>query len=295
VPRLAFLVIFFAALPARADDRAYADELKRAGHSVRLDKDGHLVGLTLNKSETLTADDYRRLGELTGLRQLTFYGTCKMTDADAGQIGMLVTLEELAVNGTALSDAGFAHLGKLANLRKLIFWHLGWQRVEVTGKGFAELARCPKLETFGFAGSTVGDEGLKALTAVKSLRRLECYHTRITDAGLAYLKELPGLRAVTVGPQFSMRLGDAGLATLCQVPTLERIEYNETMLTYDGGLGRLRSVKGLKAVKLDQVEVSAADLEKLRADLPGVAIDHTPPAPKMLEQMRKIVANGSKK
>jgi hypothetical protein len=293
VVRFAAVVLLIAAVPVRADNRAYADEMKRAGHSVKLDKDGTLVGLTLNKSETLTADDYRRIGTLTGLKQLTVYGTCKMTDADAEHLGRLVTLEELAVNGTAFSDAAFAHLGKLTNLRKLTFWHLGWQKVEITGKGFAELARCPRLEAFGFAGSTVGDDGLKALAGVKSLRRVVCYHTRITDAGLAHLKELPDLREVHAGPQFSMRLGDAGLTTLCRIPTLERIEYGETILTHDGSLKQLRSLKALKALKLDKVEVSAADLERLRAELPGVMIEHTPPEPKMLEQMRKIA--GTKK
>lgn len=288
--RVVAIVLLVAAAPLRADDRAYADELKRAGHSVKLDRDGTLVGLTLNNSETLTADDYRRLGTLTGIKQLTIYGTCKMTDADAEHLGKLVTLEELAVNGTAFSDAAFAHLGKLADLRKLTFWHLGWQKVEITGKGFAEMAKCPKLEEFGFAGSTVGDDGLKALAAVKSLRTVVGYHTRITDAGLAHLTELPELRAVHVGPQFSMRLGDAGLATLCRVLTLERIEYDETILTHGGSLKQLRSLTKLKALKLDKVEVSAADLERLRAELPGVKVEHTAPEPKVLEQMRKAAA-----
>ena len=273
----------------RADDRAYADELKAAGHAVRLDPSGNLVGLTLNKSENLTDADYERIGRLTRIAQLTFYGTCKMTDANAAHVGKLATLEELAINGTALSDEGFTHLGKLVNLRKLTFWHLGWQKVAITGKGFAELGNCPKLESFGFAGSTVGDEGLKALTRVKQLKRLVCYHTRVTDAGLACLKELPELREVNVGPQFSMRLGDAGLAVLAAIPTLESITYEETILTRDGSLKHLKNLQGLRELKLNKTEISTADLESLKADLPKVKIEHTPPEAKALEQMRKAL------
>ena len=69
------------------------------------------------------------------------------------------------------------------------------------------------LKRLNFGGSTVGDEGLKALGAVKTLKTLEFGHTRVTDAGLANLNVLPLLTAVTAGPQFSMRVGDAGLAT----------------------------------------------------------------------------------
>jgi hypothetical protein len=273
----------------RADDKAYADELKKAGHSVKLDKAGNLIGLTLNKSEILTDADYQKLGELTHITQLTFYGNCKMTDANAEHIGKLITLEELAANGTALSDDAFKQLGKLKNLRKLIFWHLGWQKVPITGSGFAELASCPKLETFGFPGSTIGDDGLKALARVPQLKELVFYHTRVTDAGLAHLKELPHLRKVTAGPQFSMRLGDAGLKTLAAIPTLEEIIYGETILTYDGSLKHLKDQKGLKDLKLLLTEISEADLKKLRDDLPGVKLQHSPPDPKMLAQMRRTL------
>jgi hypothetical protein len=274
----------------RADDQTYARELKEAGHSVKLDRDGHLVGLTLNKSENLTDADYQRLGTLMHLKQLTFYGNCKMTDANAEHIGKLATLEELAINGTALSDDGFKHLGKLAQLRKLIFWHLGWQKVPITGSGFAELASCPKLETFGFAGSTIGDDGLKALARVKQLKHLELYHTRVTDAGLAHLKALADLRSINVGPQFSMRLGDAGLATLATIPTLEKITYGETILTFDGSLKNLKDLKQLKALVLTHTDVLDTDLQKLKTLLPEVKIEQTPPEAKLLEQMRQAAA-----
>jgi hypothetical protein len=273
------VALILLAAPLRADDRAYAEELKAAGHSVKVEKDGTLSAITFAKSEKLTDADYEKLGTLTGLKKLTFYGDCTMTD---------VTLEELAANGTALSDDGFKEFARLPNLRSLTIWHLGWKQKSLTGAGFAHLAACPKLERFNFSGSTVGNDGLTALTKVKTLTEVVCYHTRITDDGLKALKELPKLAAVNVGAQFSLRLGDAGLATLCDIPTLERVTYGETVLTYPGSLGRLKQLKGLKELTLDKTDVPAADVEKLRADLPGVTVTHTPPDAKMLDQMRKI-------
>src|SRR5437879_3569209 len=101
LPRLAALVLIAGStLPAHADDQAYARDLKAAGHAVKLDKDGALVGLTFTKSENLTDADYEKLGTLKNLKQLTFYGNCKMTDAQAEHVGKLASLEELAINGT---------------------------------------------------------------------------------------------------------------------------------------------------------------------------------------------------
>lgn len=278
-PAAPLCLAFLIAMPcsAGADDKAFAADLKTAGHSVTLDRDGNLVKLTYNKSENLTDADYEKLGTLTHLTHLTFYGDCLMTDANVEHVGKLTTLEELAINGTALSDAGFKSLGNLKNLRKLIFWHLGWKKVAITGRGFAELANCPKLETFGFAGSTIGDEGLEALARVKQLKHIEFYHTRVTDVGLANLTQLPDLRGVNVGPQFSMRLGDSGLRALATIPTLETVTYGETILTYDGSLGQLKNLKRLKELKLEKVEIAEADLAKLKADLAGVKIVQTPP------------------
>lgn len=283
----ATVALLALAAGARADDTGYAAALKAAGHSVKLEKDGTLSAITFAKSEALTDADYEKLGALKGVTRLTFYGNCTMTDAQAAHVGKLATVEELAINGTALSDDGFKEFAKLKNLKALTIWHLGWQNKALTGTGFAALAGCPKLEQFNFSGSTVGDDGLKALAKVPTLTDVVCYHTRITDAGLQHLKALPKLKGINVGPQFSMRLGDAGLKTLCEIPTLERVTFDETVLTHAGGLKHLKSLKGLKELVLNKTDVSAGDLEKLKAELPGVKITHTPPEDKFREQMRQ--------
>ena len=82
----------------RADDHAYAEALKNAGNNVKLEKDGRLAAITFSKSETLTDDDYKKLGSLENLKQLTFYGNCKMTDSQSVHVGRLGTIEQMAIN-----------------------------------------------------------------------------------------------------------------------------------------------------------------------------------------------------
>ena len=121
------VVLILSVSAGRADDRALAERWKMDGNHVKIDKDGRLVEVTFAKSESLSDADYQQLPTLEHLRKLTFYGKCTMTDAQAASVGKVMPMEELAANGTALSDAGFAHLGRLPNLRSLVIWHLGWQ------------------------------------------------------------------------------------------------------------------------------------------------------------------------
>jgi len=281
-------VVLLMATGLRADDAATADALKRAGNSVRLDK-GVLTELTFKDSEKLTDADYENVGSLAGLKSLTFYGKCMMTDAHAASLSKLTTLEKLAANGSTMTDDGFKHLGKLSALKSLTFWHLGWHGVKLTGTGFAHLAPCENLREFNFSGSTMGREGLDALTKVSQLERITFYHTRVTDADMHLLTKFPKLKAVHVGPQFSMRLGDAGLKTIAGIPTLEEVIYNETILTADGSLKAVAAMPKLAKLTLDEVDVSENDLKELRAALPKTTITVKPPKPDQLAQMKRAV------
>ncbi len=273
---------------AHADDTIDADALKKAGNSVRLDK-GVLTEITVKDSESLTDADYQKVGSFAGLKSLTFYGKCVMTVGQVASLSKLTTLERMAANGSKLTDDGFQHLGKLTALKSLTFWHLGWHGVKLTGAGFAHLAPCANLREFNFSGSTIGREGLEALTKVPQLEKITFYHTRVSDDDMALLKKFPNLKAVHVGPQFSMRLGDAGLKTLAGIPTLEEVIYNETILTADGSLKAVAAMPKLAKLTLEEVDVSENDLKELRAALPNATITVKPPKPDQLAQMRRAV------
>jgi hypothetical protein len=290
-----FVLALLLPSAALANDAATAALFKDRGDSVRLDQDGNITGLTVRGSEKLTDDDYRRIADLKKLRQLTFYGTCLMTDDQAATLSTLPALEELAANATRLTDDGFQHIAKLAALRKLTIWHLGWQNdKKTTGAGFAALAALPRLESFNFSGSTVTDDGLAAVAMVTQLRELTMYHCWFSDAGLAHIKAMTNLRSVTVGPQFSMRITDAGVKTLAQLPNLESLDVKETMLTWDGSLAALAASGKLKTIRFEKVAIRDGDLAKLKAALPQAKIELTPPTEKDLEQMRKALERRSK-
>ncbi len=48
------------------------------------------------------------------------------------------------------------------------------------------------------------------------------------------------------------------------------------ILRYNDGLSHLKRLKALKKLKLDSCGIAAADLSRLKADLPNVKIEWTP-------------------
>lgn len=297
---VAALSLVAPSAPARADDAAIVETLKKLGAEVKTDKATGAVTSVLFKQpkEELTDEHYRLLGGLKSLREFTFYGDCLMTDAQAKLLSEAAALEKMAVNGTRLTDEGFKNLSGLKELKSLTIWHLGWKagqagkddktgRVKLTGAGLVALADLPKLESLNIGGSTVTDDGAASLAKVTQLKTLMLYHSWITDAGLAHIKTMKGLKGVNAGPQFSMRITDAGAAHLAELSDLESLEINETFLTWDGSLSKIAGLKKLKTIKFEKTDISDDDMAKLRAALPEAKINWTKPSADEVQKMRK--------
>src|SRR5262245_38107229 len=91
-------------------------------------------------------------------------------------------------------------------------------------------------------GEKVTDSTLGHVGRLTGLRLLYLgSNTRVTDAGLANLKELPRLRNLSLG----MQVTDAGMAHLRGHTNLEELSFNSTQLT-DAGLVHLKRLTNLK-------------------------------------------------
>ncbi len=75
------------------------------------------------------------------------------------QVGRLGRLEELKLNGSAVTDAGLVHLKAMTGLRTLELW-----------------------------GSDVSDDGLDPLKSLTKLRSIDLRATRVTDFGAQGLR-----------------------------------------------------------------------------------------------------------
>lgn len=129
----------------------------------------------------------------------------KVGDAElAVLVPLAPRLVWLNMSRTAATDAGFAHIGRLTQLRRL---HAA--NTAATDDAVAHLLPLVRLEYLNLYGTKVTDRGLAELAPLPSLRRLYAWQTGATAAGAAALrKERPEL-TIDLGDYAAPRLAAA--------------------------------------------------------------------------------------
>ncbi|MEX2120561.1 MAG: hypothetical protein WD847_13285 [Pirellulales bacterium] len=126
----------------------------------------------------------------------------RITDADLAPLRSLTSLEEVNLQGTAISGLGLKHVACLPRLRSLNLGH-----------------------------TEVGDTGIAFLRSSRSLEWLALHYTAISDDGVGYLKDLHNLKCLDLT---GTQLSDAGLRQLGELSNLEFLFLRETNVTEDG-------------------------------------------------------------
>ncbi len=142
----------------------------------------------------LSGDGYAVMPIARDLHAVDFNGSLAGERMDDKQLERLTPLAPslvwLNLSGTAVTDAGLAHLGKLAQLRRL-----NLSRTAVTDAGLASLAGLGQLEVLNLYGTGVSDAGLAQLHGLQSLTKLYLWETAVSDAGVAALAAArPGVK-----------------------------------------------------------------------------------------------------
>jgi hypothetical protein len=231
-------------------------------------------------TDALTPEQFRTLGAAKTLKRLSTSGK-GVTDATLPLLAGLTELEELSADQTRLSDDGYKHFAQFRSLRQLSLFHPSWDMKEFTGRGLAHLKALPKLERLTFAGSTAGDEALAALAEVTQLKGFSTWHTMQTQAGNAHLAKLSltslkiGQRLPRYGKNEPPSFDESTVPTLARMKSLERLELFEAVLTARG-LAPLTGLPNLKVLAINTTEISAADVEAVKAALPNVKVEFRP-------------------
>jgi len=272
-----------------ADDGEILAKLAAKGVKVKKGPSGDAIELSTGPSKDFALDDYRAVGQLRSLTRLNLSAeNVPFNDEAAGLVGGLDRLEVFFSNGAKLSDDGFKALAGWKGLRQFGLDH--WFRSvkdRPIGAGLAHLAALPALESIRLGGCEIGPEAMEALASIKSLKKLDVFHTRyVTDETLAPLRKLPNLRIFIAGPQYSSRLTDAALRQLSEVKTLEEIQLTETWLTYEGGFKHLAALPNLKKLSFPKVIATEEDIARLRAELPKVAVEWSLPDAATVEKTK---------
>jgi hypothetical protein len=270
-------LIFFAASALHAAPDAGA--LKSLGAKVT--ESGGDVTQVQVKCDSFTEADFRTLGSFTSVRKLTISGKT-ITDATLPLLAGLTELEELSTDGIQLTDDGYRHFAPFQKLRSLALFHPAFRSEKFTGSGLAHLKALPKLERLTFAGSTAGDAALEAVGQLTTLKEFRTWHTAQTQAGNAHLVKLTSLTGLRIGQRLPswgkdapVSFDESTMAVLAQVKTLESLELTEARLSAKI-IPHLKSLPKLARLKIETVDISAADVEAMKTALPDCKVDFKP-------------------
>lgn len=245
-------------------------------------KDGHIRELTITKCEKLGDAEFRALGKLTHLKNLTLYGGCKgLDDTTLPHLAGLQQLERLGCDGARLTDVGLKHFAALKGLKALAFFHLSFRLEGFTGVGFAALKDLPNFERLTVAGMSMNDDGFRAIAEIKQLKELHTWHTYQSEAANDAIATLPNLRALRMGQRLpwgggkAVSLSDQSLVKFAKIKTLESLAIGEAHFTV-AGLAVLKELPALKKLELYQTDLPEADVPLVKKELPNVAVDFKP-------------------
>ncbi|MCA9247780.1 MAG: hypothetical protein KDA42_11705 [Planctomycetales bacterium] len=262
---------------AAADD--VATTLRERGLVVT-EKDCQILELRVTE-DTLTENDYRLIGQCTTLKKLTLSGK-SLNSQTIPLLSGLRALEELSTNGSQLTDDDYRHFAALKNLRSLALWHPSWGLESFTGAGLIHLKALSNLERLTFAGSTAGDAALEAIGQIAQLHELSTWHSRQTQAGNAFLTNLPALERLRIGQRLPEWNTDTApsfdgptIAVLAKIKSLQSLELFEARLSA-ADLAPLAKLPNLHTLKIHTVDISPADIEQFAATAPHLKVDFKP-------------------
>ena len=199
--------------------------LEEYGVEIRRDKQGRIVRINCQETE-ITDAHLERLKPMTLLKRLNLESCVYVTDEGLGYLPAVKSLRHLSLLGTSITDAG------LAQLRGMELASLQIPESAQTDVGLQHYLRAiARRSRFHLDGWHVSDVGLSHLRELAGLRALSMSDIPITDAGLRALRELPELRSVGLR---NLSIGDAGLVYLSQLTALDRLVLIRTAATVAG-------------------------------------------------------------
>lgn len=270
------LCLLLSAAVALAAD---AEALRKLGAKVT--ENAGVITQVNVKCDAFTKADFKTFGSFTTIKDLTISGKT-ITDDTLALLTGLTELERLSSDGIQLTDAGYKHFAAFQKLKSLSFFHPAFRSKEFTGSGLVHLKALPKLERLTFAGSTAGDVAMEAIGQITQLKEFRTWHTAQTQAGNAPLLKLVGLTGLRIGqrlPEWGkdspVSFDESTLETISQLKALESLELTEARLSAKI-IPQLVALPKLIKLKIETVDISAADVEAIKAALPNCQVDFKP-------------------
>ena len=192
--------------------------------------------LAVSSARALTDEALAAIGSLDGVVALDLhmsaFGSPHYTALGAAHLQRMASLQELNFHGALATDDVLAEIAAIPRLR----W-LHCQDPVSADEGFIALGRCTTLESLAArVCRRMTDRGFAAIARLPRLRSLGLGGPRIPDAAMAHLADAPAL--VDLGP---ILFGDDAFEHVARIPRLERLTNMYNRSTGDGATRHLRA------------------------------------------------------
>lgn len=208
------------------------------------------------------------IAKLTPLKYLSFSGS-PITNEGLASLTPLKSLETLQLSHTKVTIAGLNQLNALSGLRQL--YATNFRPDDVT----LDISGLTQLETLSLRltdSRPVRDGDLACLKNLPRLKRLRCWPTAFTDAGMADLGGLTRLESLSIGPHAT----NDGLKYLGKMKKLRNLTLTGDIT--DRGLRHLEGLKTLEFLTIwSESHCTNAAVRRLQRSLPNLVSIHVGP------------------
>ncbi|HIN95862.1 MAG TPA: hypothetical protein EYN03_09465 [Planctomycetes bacterium] len=284
-------VLLLAVAAGEQTESQSASALKGLGAKVDQDKDGNIVLVNLSQTR-ISNVGLRHLQGLTKLKVL-FLTNTQVTNDGVLRLKGLTGLEQLYVNRGQVEDSGLQYLKQelpnckvhfivdlvsVLELKKIgaqitrdaagIVIGVNMNDTDNSNFCLQYLRDMKGLKSLDIGGTNVTGPGLKQLTALTQLERLNLYSLKIDDADLAHLQTMTSLKVLDLA---DTPIKDAGVAHLKGLTNLERLYLDNVEIT-DTAVEDLKGLTKLRELWLMKTFISEAGVAKLKEALPNCKI-----------------------
>jgi hypothetical protein len=209
--------------------------------------DWHLTELWLDRISHMTghpdwdhAAFAKHMGVLTKLRYLLVrYFPCE-TESYAF-LANNPDLEQFTSVSGLVDDKIFHYLAGLEKLHTLALQSDVEIPVKITGQGIERLKSIPLIFDLNFTASELNDATLAHVLPCKKLFQLNLSGTRVTDAGVRSLKQLPAIQRLNMGN--NPYVTNASLVALAEIETLDYLDVVNTPQISEEAIAAFRAAK----------------------------------------------------
>lgn len=207
-----------AAQEPSAEQAATVRKLEAAGAKI-VYRDGKVLRVSFRGTDA-TGQSILPAVELKQFLSLDLTD-CPISDDDLASL-VPVSLGQIQLAGTRVTDAGMEHLAKIKTLALV-----NVERTQVGDEGLAKLATLPRLGDLWIADTKVTDTGLAKLSSAQNIWRLSIGGASVGDDSLKHLTGLKKMSGLRVQGE---RVTEAGLQTLLAAPKLRQVTFFDSQV-----------------------------------------------------------------